>query len=744
MEPETDHAMSQRTKTALSLLITLTSALGSSPLLAQGGKWTPPQLAELDPAWLAELGLTLPVSELWRPDGGGLLEAAVQISGCSAGFVSADGLLLTNHHCLFSILQQHSTPERDLIRDGFLATSREEELPGATVRVTIPHRRTDVTAAVEAAATGARDDYERHLAIERKRKELVAACEAQPFRRCQVAVYDDGVRYELIEALEFQDVRLVWAPPRAIGEFGGEVDNWSWPRHTGDFALARVWAASGANPAPFAAANVPYRPGRFFALQPRGIEEGDFVMVIGYPGATFRSLIASEVAEKAERAFPGRARLYRAWLDLMDVASAADPAAAIALADRAKTLANREKNARGQVAGIARGNLLAARKQADEAVLAWIAAHPEHAAAAAAYRELEARFGRQLETWERDFLLGQLRGGSRPLALALQLARWAIEREKPDLEREPEYQERNRDRLLDELRRDQKRLHEPTEKKLLVDQLGRLAGLPPGQRSAVVDTLLGLAPTAETTAARVEVLFAASRVGVLAEREAMFGESVAQLSARQDPLLDLALALTREILEVEQSEKAWKGAVSRLRPVWRRAVAASLGRPLDPDANSTQRVSFAKVAGYTPRDAVWMRPATMLSGVLEKHTGAEPFDVPDAVLAAAPRAATSRFRSAAFGDLPVCFLATADTTGGNSGSPVVNGRGEMVGVNFDRVWENVANDFGYNPEVARNVSADVRYLLWMLEEVEGPRAAGLLAELGIPPAPPAPVPSPRD
>ncbi|HEX4954363.1 MAG TPA: S46 family peptidase [Thermoanaerobaculia bacterium] len=736
--------MSQRTTTTLLFLIAMTSPLASSPLLAQGGKWTPPQLAELDPAWLAELGLALPVSELWRPEGGGLLEAAVQISGCSAGFVSADGLLLTNHHCIFSILQQHSTPERDLIRDGFLATRREEELPGATVRVTIPHRRTDVTAEVEAAAAGAHDDHARHLAIERKRKELVAACEAQPFRRCQVAIYDDGVRYELIEALELPDVRLVWAPPRAIGEYGGEVDNWSWPRHTGDFALARVWAEDGANPAPFAATNVPYRPKRFFALQPRGVAEGDFVMVIGYPGTTFRSLIASEVAEKAERAFPGRSRLYRAWLDLMDEASAADPGAAIALADRAKTLANREKNARGQVAGIARGDLLAARRRADEAVLTWIAAHPEHTAAAAAYRELETLFARQLETWDRDFLLGQLRAGSKPLGLALQLARWAVEREKPDLEREPEYQERNRDRLLDEIRRDQKRLHEPTEKKLLADQLGRLAALPTSQRSAAVDALLGPAPTPETIAARVEALFAGSRVGVLAEREAMFGETAAQLAAREDSLLDLGLALTREILEIEKSEKTWKGAVSRLRPQWRRAVAASLGRPLDPDANSTQRVSFAKVAGYSPRDAVWMRPATTFAGLLEKHTGEEPFDVPDAVLAAAPRAATSRFRSAALGDLPVCFLATADTTGGNSGSPVVNGRGEMVGINFDRVWENVANDFGYNPEVARNVSADVRYLLWMLEEVAGSRAAGLLSELGIAPASPAAVPSPRD
>jgi hypothetical protein len=215
----------------------------------------------------------------------------------------------------------------------------------------------------------------------------------------------------------------------------------------------------------------------------------------------------------------------------------------------------------------------------------------------------------------------------------------------------------------------------------------------------------------------------------LTERLKMFDESVDQLRARRDPLVDLGFALAGEIGTMMERKDRWEGTVLRLRPEWRRAVIAHAGKPVAPDANSTLRVSFAHVKGYSPRDGLWSVPQTKLAGVIEKHTNAEPFDVPDRVLAAAAAGKLGRWKDARLGDVPVNFLADADTTGGNSGSPVVNGRGELVGVNFDRVWENVANDFAYNPEVARNVSVDIRYLLWILEEVE--KATELLQELNV-------------
>ncbi len=541
------------------------------------------------------------------------------------------------------------------------------------------------------------------------------------------------MRYQLIESVEFPDVRLVYAPPLAVGEYGGEIDNWSWPRHTGDFALVRVYGGGGTEPTPYAAANLPYRPKRFFPISTRGLSEGDFVMVLGYPGSTWRASIAAEMRERHERLFPQRAALYRHWINLMEAAGEADAAARIALADRVKTLANREKNSRGQVEGIRRGGLVEKKTQADAAVLAW--AKAERPAAVVAYTGLEALVNERVATWERDFQLSQIRSGSKPLALAITLTRLARERALPDLERDAEYQERNWARLADEAERDQKRLHPTTERALLIDQLGRLAALPEGQRLAAVESLLGEgregAARAEAVAAAADRLLAGTRLLDPGERAKILAESVEAQRARRDLLLDFAHAVNDEIIRLERWDKAIRGAISRLRPEWRRAVATHQGTPLDPDANGTLRVSFAHVRGYGPRDGVWMKPFTTLSGVVEKHTGSEPFDAPRAVLDAAPSARSSRWADPRLGDVPACFLATGDTTGGNSGSPVVNGRGELVGVNFDRVWENVANDFGYNPEVARNISADVRYLLWMLESLGGERARWLLQELGV-------------
>ncbi len=703
---------------------------------ALDGKWTPEQVLQIDAAWLREQGLTIPPSDLWSPEGGGLLEAAVGIEGCSSGFVSSDGLLITNHHCVFSILQQHSTPERDLITHGFLAKGRGDELSGGGVRATIPFADTDVTAAVTASLPAGADDLARFAAIERKGKELVAACERRPNRRCRFAIFDGGVQYRLIEMIEYPDVRLVYAPPRAVGEYGGEVDNWSWPRHTGDFGLLRVWATADGSPAAKGKGTSVYKPRHWFPIAPQGVQPGDFVMLAGYPGATYRSLIAPEMRERAERYFPRRAELYRTWIDLMKEASNQGDTPRLALSDRMKSLANREKNARGQVEGLARGEVLAKKEAEEQEILAWIAAHPAFSSAAAAHEELATRIAEQLTTWDRDFLLSQARSGAKPLDQALTLVRWADERAKPDLERDPEYMARNNDRITERLRLDQNKMHGPTEAALLADWLARCAALPPGSRSAAVEGVLdGLRSVRDVgrsrnaILARAEALLGTSKVQDAAERAKMTAETPEQLRARHDPMLDFAFALDRELLDAKERDERHQGAISRLRPAWRKAVSAWAGKPIAPDANGTLRVTFAHVEGYRPRDGVRMEPQTTLSGVIEKNTGEEPFAVPESLLQAAPKAPASRFADPRLRDVPVCFLADADTTGGNSGSPVLNGKGELVGVNFDRVWENVANDFGFNPAIARNVSVDIRYLLWMLDSIEGQAAVPLLREL---------------
>jgi hypothetical protein len=672
----------------------------ATTLSAAEGKWTPQQVLELDPKWLAQQGLKLPPSRLWDPQRGtGLLAATISTGGCSAGWISADGLFITNHHCLFGVLQEHATPQNDIIENGFLARTRDAELRSKTTRITVPRRFTDVTAEMLKAVPAKATDLERYRAIDRKTTELVAACEQQPSVRCKVVAHDGGVQYVLQEMTELPDVRLVYAPPRAVGEYGGEIDNWTWPRHTGDFSIGRVYADGK-----------PYRPEFFFPISTKGVQPDEFVMVLGYPGITFRALTADEMEER-HIWFTARANVYRDWIRILETSTKGDPAGEIAVADLVKTLANRQKNGEGQLAGFKRGDILAKQRASDRAVLA------AHAGARTAYEGLAALAAEKKATFDHDFLLDHVRvsaasltpTGPKALVLAFAIAKSALERQKPDAERDAAFMQRSIGRVRERMEREQKNFFPAADKAILADFLRRARELPQGQRIAALDRIESVDP-----------LYANTKLLDLQERLKMFDETPDQLRARKDPLVDLGFALVEEIGSMVERKDRWEGTVLRLRPEWRRAVIAHAGKPVAPDANGTLRASFAHVKGYGPRDGVWMTPQTTVRGMVEKHTNAEPFDVPEKVLAAATGDALK---------VPVNFLADADTTGGNSGSPVVNGRGELVGVNFDRVWENVANDFGYNPDVARNVSVDVRYLLWMLEEVE--KATELLQELKV-------------
>ena len=387
---------------------------------AEEGKWTPQQVLQLDPRWLKRQGLELPVSRLWDPRRGtGLLSAAIALPGCSASFVSATGLILTNHHCLFSLIQEHTTPERDLIANGFLARTLREELPGKTMRVTVPRRFTDVTQEIGAAVPARADDAARSKAIDAKEKALVAACEQKAGSRCSVAAFDGGLSYALIETFELTDIRLVYAPPRAIGEFGGEPDNFRWPRHTGDFAIGRAYKDGK-----------PYQPEFFFPVAKGGVKPGDFVMVLGYPGRTFRSLTAREMDNEKQR-FELVLKLNGEWIQGIEEAAKGSAEGSIAVAAALKGLNNTHTNAEGQLAGLLRGGLVEKQKMRDEAVEEWAAHRPEFAKTLAAKKELDRLASERSQTLRRDYVFALIPAGSLALRHASQLVRLASERERP-------------------------------------------------------------------------------------------------------------------------------------------------------------------------------------------------------------------------------------------------------------------------------------------------------------------------
>lgn len=685
---------------------------------AAEGKWMPQQVLEQGPAWVKQQGFGLPLKTLWDAKaGGGLLANAVQLPGCSGSFVSAAGLLITNHHCVVGILQQHSTPGANLVKDGFLARTADDEKPAKAYRVKVPRAFRDVTAQVLASVPPGADGLARFRAVEGAQKRLVAECEKPAGVRCTFATFDGGRFFTLTEFVEFEDVRLVYAPPSEVGNFGGEVDNWMWPRHAGDFALLRVYEGGA-----------PYQPKHWFPVSAGGVKPGDAVAVLGYPGLSFRSWLAEEVRERQTLWFPRLRELTSEWIDVMEAQGRASPQAEVAVAADLRALLNWRKNAEGQLAGLARGHIVESRAAADARV-ADFAKKKGMTEALAGRAELLAVNDERLGTWERDFLLDMAPRGAKGLSWPLLVVRRAWEGRLDDAERELGYQQRDLGPLRERLEREQTRYDAAVDVRLATSWVVRALALPKGQRIAAVDRAFGGLVGEAAVRQRVSQLMAGSKVFSAAERLTMFDGSWEALEKRKDPLVDFAMALDVERRALRDVREARAGRVLEARPRWLSAVLAEAGRPVAPDANSTLRVTFCRVQGYSPRDAVTMEPQTTLKGVLEKLTGVEPFDVPARVRERAEGRTKSRWDDARLRDVPIDFLADCDTTGGNSGSPVIDGRGRLVGVNFDRVWENVANDFGYNAEVARNVSADVRYLLWLLDEVEG--AAPLLKELGV-------------
>ena len=731
-------------------LVLLAALALAGPARADEGQWMPGQIAELDQARLRELGLELTPAQLWSADGG-LLRAAVNLSGCSAAFISADGLIATNHHCAYGAIQGNSSVEHDYLKDGFVARERAQELPAKELTVRVLERIDDVSAEVQAAADAAPDDRGRAQAIERTRKQLVDACEkAGKHLRCEVASFYSGSQYQRLTYRELKDIRLVYAPPAAIGEFGGEVDNWMWPRHTGDFSLLRAYAAADNQPAEAAPGNVPYRPAQFLRTAHTGVKPGEFVAVLGYPGLTQRYLPVVEVERFIDQVFPARVDLYGEWIDIYEQLGGRDPAVGIKVAASKKSLANRHKNAQGMLAGL-RAMRLVERRRGEEATLEQWAAQPANAAFADVLPEIRAISQQRREGFAAEFLLENLGNAGNLLPIAVDLVRRAREAKKPDLERLAGYMDRDQKRLREKTERRLRDFDAAVDTQVLAALLARAAALPAAARLAAFEPLLaGKTGTREAFVPAARELLAGSR---LADKDAtleLLAADEETLARSRDPLLVLARELAPALEAFDARGEARGGRQAKVGPRYFTMLRTVREGPVYPDANGTLRFSYATVGGYSPREGLVATPQTTLAGQLAKLTGTPPFALPQRVQDLAGEAAKTYWSDPGLGDLPIDFLANADTTGGNSGSPVINGRGELVGLNFDRVWENIAGDFGYNPARSRNVVVDVRYLLWLLDRVED--AGPLLTELGLadlrgaparPAAPPS-QPVPRD
>lgn len=707
----------------------LAVSLLSSPSFADEGEWTPDQIAALSPSdvqALRQRGLELAPADLWDGKGGGLLTASVSVGGCSASFVSAEGLIATNHHCAFGAVQLASTPEKNYLRDGFAARTRAEEIQarGGASRVLVLKRIVDVTDRVRGPGSPfakAGTDRARYEAVERAKREIVAECETTANARCQVAAFYDGLEFKLQEQTELKDVRLVYVPPRAVGEFGGDEDNFSWPRHTGDFSILRAYVSPTGASVSYSKENVPYKPAAWLKVSTKGVKPGDLLLVMGYPGRTQRYLDAKSIRNLETWFYPLRAKTYAEVIKILEDAGNADAPVALKVADTIKSLANVEKNARGQIAGLAR-NRVAEKSEKEAAELAeWIAKEPNAPAAwKTARADLDVVLEKSRATRERDFWLDEIERAPSALRSALQALRFAEERPKPDLDRDAGFQDRDLERAKDREKDFTKSYAAGPQRKQLAYLVAHALAAPDAPKSLVAS--FGEKAGADAIETRLADLDEKSTLADESTRLALYAKGLAELKSSSDPWMKLAVAVAADLADLRARRRETGGALLRLRPAYLsalKAFRAVKGRPIYPDANGTLRLSVAEVKGYSPKEAVISEPKTSLKGLQEKETGVTPFASPERVLKAARAGDWGRWFDPAVGTVPICFLANADTTGGNSGSPVVNGKGELVGLNFDRVFENVAGDFGWSPYVSRNVNVDVRYALWMMDRVDG-------------------------
>ncbi|MYA17374.1 MAG: S46 family peptidase [Gammaproteobacteria bacterium] len=688
---------------------------------AREGMFTPDQLPAIA-ADLREAGLKLDPDKL-NDLTAFPMAAVVSLGGCTASFVSPQGLVITNHHCARGSVQFHSKPERNYLEAGFLAASMADELPAPPgSRVYVALDAEDVTERVAGGLDPALAPRDRYQAKEDRRKAVMKECESDPGHRCRVSSFFGGLQYLLIKYLEIRDVRLVYAPADAVGRYGGDIDNWRWPRHTGDFAFYRAYVSPAGEPRDHSPDNVPYEPAHHLAVSAAGLDDGDFVMAMGYPGGTSRYARHVTVENLFEREYPKYVARSRERIAVIETAAPEGSDLRIRYTGQLAGINNGMKNLEGQLEGARRQRLVERRAQRDAALDAWIAGNDDNGTPAGAIRDYDV-LARENAAASRRYYHYDAARGSQLFGIARRLYRLAREQEKPDAEREPGYQERDLRSFRQRLSRLDRRYHASVDKALWMHALGGYRAEPDENRVEAFDEALGLAEaTDEATLSSILDAYYANTVLEDAEtRLSLMDATPAALEEHDDPFLRLATAVHDSDMEREEAGKTRSGRGDLLRPQYMQAIIdwqRSQGRTTYPDANGTLRITYGTVLGGSPMDGLIYEPFTRLEGILEKDSGIAPFNAPAGLLERARARDHGAYRLESIGSVPVNFLTDLDSTGGNSGSPTLNANGELVGLLFDGTLESVVSDWDFNPRNTRTIHVDTRYMLWVMEKID--------------------------
>lgn len=702
---------------ALCLLITLTI----QPLIADEGMYL---LNNLPLKAMRKAGLRMKFDIDDQTGYPKIAAGVVNLNGASASFISPEGLILTNHHVAFSGIQQLSTLEDNILEKGFLAHNRDEERHVPRFRASITISFEDVTLEILHGLTDTMDPATRYDSVDYRIKRMIAR-EEKGNEKVLIRSFYNGKSYYLIRRLEFNDVRLVYTPPRAIGEFGGNVDNWMWPRHTGDFTILRVYADSENNPAEYSEDNIPYQPLHYFPLSAKGLKPGDFTMILGYPGRTQRYLTSREAAFTLNVEYPEAIRHFEFLVGLMDSLGTENPEKALKFASRIKGINNYKKKYQGMLDGLKSRDVVGEKRALEEKLLQY----DENRAVLHQLDELQEEYETSYHAREQFY---NLQRDPRLVAVASDLVRWNNEKKKPDLERERGFQQRDYDKQLHSMAYYMSAYDETLDKILLRHHLTQMMKTPLSERIPFIDSLLSMTEGKSVTqvvGAFVENLYSETQLMDPDFRLRLLDMTPEEFSKIKDPLVLFASSLEKQAREFREESNKRSGQKMILMPHYFDALKDFLAHAIYPDANGTLRCSYGHIKGYSPADAIWYEPFTTLTGVWEKDRGEHPFNVPESIKSIRLNQNNHAFYDKRLQDFPVNFLHTMDITNGNSGSAVFDKKGRIVGVAFDGNYEAMTSDWIYDKDLTRAISVDIRYLLLVLSEVE--KAEKLLRELTI-------------
>ena len=666
-------------------IVALLSATGA--LVADEGMWLPSLIGERIKDMQAK-GFELTAEDIYSVNQAALKDAVVLFGrGCSGELVSAEGLLLTNHHCGYGQIQYHSSVEHDYLTNGFWAMNRSEELPNPGLTVSFLQRMEDVTARIEAGETV---------------KEIVAEAEEGGKYSASVESLYYNNKFYLFVYQVYRDVRLVGAPPSSIGKFGGDTDNWMWPRHTGDFSIFRIYADKNNQPADYSPENVPYTPKRHFTISTAGAEEGGFTFVYGFPGTTREYVTSDFVDYTLNHSNPAKIHLRTLRLDIISAAQEKDAATRIMYASKHANIANAWKKWQGESLGLARRKTVE-KKQAYEARFEQWATGTEYEGVLG---QLHDKYADLLPyAISRDYFLEAV--------YAIELMGFATPRRINAENIEANYKD-----------------YLPTiDRAIAVEMLREFSqNVAPEFTPEWFSAKLAECGSVENF---VEWLFSNSR---LTSAEALRGAREEGYDFESDPAVAMRKAFDELYKErIEGQYTSLNREITELYKTYMRGqMAFEPERSFYPDANLTLRVAYGSVAGYEAADGVYHKPYTTLDGIIEKdNPNIYDYDIPQSLRNIYASKDYGRWGVELNGHytVPVAFLAKNHTTGGNSGSPILNGRGELLGINFDRTWLSTMSDLDYDPEICRNISVDIRYVLFVIDKVGG--ASWLLDEMTI-------------